>query len=381
MKVVIVGPFYPFRGGIAHFGGCLSNELRQQGHQTTLINFLNQYPQLIFPGSSQYEKDSYFSGLSSIRTLTPYNPLSYYPTLLKIQDSHPDLVIFNYFIPFLAPAYIYLIKKLRNKGIKSVVIVHNVASHEKWLLGNTLTRQMLKSVDLVFTLSESVFQDAKSLLNCRTANLKKLYHPLYDFFNRGKYTKEEAKAKLNLENKKVMLFFGYIKPYKGLDILLKSFPFIKKKISNLSLLIVGEIYGDKKYYQELIEKSGYKNDIIMNNEYIANDDVEIYFKATDLLVLPYINATQSGVIQIAYSCLCGVVVTPVGGLPEMVIPQKTGIISRSINEIDIANAIYEYFSLNSPQIVNHIKSYKEQYSWERFVKIFISEYKKHFRLD
>lgn len=371
MKIAIVGPVYPFRGGIAHFGGCLYKELVRQRHNVCMINFRSQYPSLIFPGKSQYETNHFFADIPSSRLLTPYNPLTYKKSLSKILDFCPDLVLFNYFIPILTIAYSFLMRQLRAKGFRCSLITHNIISHEKWPLANHLVKRMLYDTDSIITLSEAVSETAEN-----TAPQKEVipaFHPLYDFYNRNRYNQKTAKERLGLAGKQVILFFGYIKPYKGVETLIRCFPQVKAKHPEAVLLIVGEIYGDSEPLMTLIAKSEYKESICLYNEYTSDDKIELYFKAADLLALPYRSATQSGVVQIAYSMGLGVVVTPVGGLPAMVKDGETGIIAQSASEKSFARAIIEFLSLDRDMITNSIASFSRQFSWQRFVEVILKK--------
>lgn len=371
MRFVIVGPVYPFRGGIAHFTGCLSGALEEEGHRTLLVNFRNQYPTFFFPGKSQFEKNSFFDKIVSSRILTPYNPFTFRKTLKEILSFQPDLVMFSFFLPIFAPAYSYLIRRLEAKGLKTMVLAHNIEFHEKWLFGKRLTASLLKSTSFVMTLSQEVASRAVEHLKGFPVRIIKGFHPIYGFHNRNRYSPKEAREVLGLEEKRVILFFGYIKQYKGVDLLIKSFPLLRKKIGNAVLLIVGEIYGNKQYYLELIKNTGFEREIILKDEYVSDDDVELYFKSADVLVLPYRQATQSGVIQTAQVMNLGAVVTPVGGLPEMIIPDKTGVIASSVSETAIAEALEKYFSLNRSDVKKSIEQICSDFSWQNFVRLMV----------
>ena len=371
MRIVIIGPVYPFRGGIAYFTGCLYRELVSQSHQTLLINFKNQYPPLIFPGKSQTERDSSFTDIPSVRILTPYNPFTFKKTLQKIWSFKPNLVCFSFFLPFFIPAYKYLIKRLKKRKIRTMILAHNIEFHEHWAFGKLFAGKLLKASDLILTLSETVYQEALNLVGKSATRVIKGFHPLYEFHNHHLYTKEKAKETLGLQEKRIILFFGYIKPYKGVDLLIKSFPLLKKKIPEAALLIVGEIYGNRKFYKELIEQTGEGKDIMLIDEYIGSTDVELYFKAADVLVLPYRQATQSGVLQTAYVMDLGVVVSPVGSLPDMILPKKTGVVAKSLSEEDLANAIEHFFTLDTSTIKQNIHEYRTNYSWEKLVPLMV----------
>ncbi len=379
MKLAIIGPVHPFRGGIAYFSGCLYKELTKQGHQVLMINFSHQYPALLFPGKKQTEDNSCFRDVPSIRSLTPYNPFTYRKTCREILDFEPNLVIFCYFLPFFMPAYYSIQKKLNKKGYKTMILAHNIDFHEKWLMSRLLTKKLLNNTDHIMTLSKQVFSDAQDLVTNkgkradRSVNIIKGFHPLYDFHNQNRFDRKKAKELLGLQNKRVIFFFGYIKPYKGVDLLIKSFPLVKKKLPDTVLLIVGEVYGKSEIYEQLITQTGYASDVIFRDEYISSGDVELYYKGADVLVLPYRQATQSGVIQTAYVMDLGVVVTPVGGLPEMIIDGKTGIVANSACEDDIALAIEKFFALNNDKLKKNIAEQKTKYSWQNFVQLLLSE--------
>jgi glycosyltransferase involved in cell wall biosynthesis len=379
MKFAIVGPAYPFRGGIAYFAGSLAKELEKQGHQVILINFRKQYPALLFPGKTQTEKDSFFSDLISERVLTPYNPFTYKKTLEKITAFSPDLIIFSFFLPYFIPAYHYLLHCLKKQNYQTMVLAHNIEFHEKWLFSKLLTKKLLKLTDYVVTLSGSVYEDAQRLIGRNLSNnrnrtkILKGFHPLYDFHNREQYSKEQAKRILGFPDKKIILFFGYIKPYKGIDLLIRSFPFIKEEYPGTVLIILGEVYGTKEKYYSLIEETGFREDILLEDKYIPSAEVELYFKGADVLVLPYRQATQSGVVQTAYVMDLGVVVTPVGGLPEMVVKEKTGVVADSVSEKGIASAIIHYFELDQELIRQNISELQKEYSWNSFVDFLLSD--------
>ncbi len=366
MRFVIVGPAYPFRGGISHFAGSLHREFIAQGNESKLVTFQKQYPRLFFPGKNQFETDSTFSDCAGERVLIPYDPFTYHKTLQRIVSSQPDIVIFSYFIPYFAISYLYLIKRLNKLKIKTVLLAHNIDFHEKWFMGDKLSRKLLHLSSKVLTLSENVYQDAVKMIG-QSEKLIKGFHPVYDFF------KPEVNDTVRKSNCKVILFFGYIKPYKGLDILIKSFSLIKKDIPEATLLIVGEIYGDKKYYYDLIDNSPHKIDIKLVNKYIDSNEVTRYFMQSDVVALPYRQATQSGVIQTAYSMGKGVVVTPIGGLPEMVTQDVTGVIASSISEKDFAEAVIRFFKIDEKTVANSVKSYVAGNSWQQLYKVLTGE--------
>ena len=369
MKIAIVGPFYPFRGGIAQFTSQMAEEL-SKSHELFCVNFIKQYPTLIFPGKTQYDKSSDYIEIPNQRLLTPYNPFTYTKTAKSIIDFKPDMVIFNYWIPFTAIAYNYVAKQIRKKiEARIITITHNLESHEKWLMAEKITKHAMQFSDGIVTLSKVVQKDAERFFPQK--HLFPAFHPTYSFYKKGKVTRESAKKALGFTDEKVVLFFGYIKKYKGLDLLLKSFPKLLEKIPNTRLLIVGEVYGEAKQYYDLIDELKIKDRVTFVREFVPNEEVEKYFLAADVLALPYKQATQSGVAQIAFSFGKGVVVTPVGGLPEIVQEGKTGIVSASMSPSDLAVALSKYFEMDIAEIKKYTLEESNKLSWKSFCEVIL----------
>ena len=368
MKIAFLGPAYPIRGGIAQFIAILADKLLEKENQVKIFSFKKQYPKFLFPGKNQLDKSEKTFSVEIQPVLTPYNPITWIPTFLKIKNWKPDILILKYWIPFFAPAFGFVIflLKLFSK-IRIIYLIDNIEFHEKWILGNFLTKFALSKADKLITLSESVYKDAMKLFPNKEVVLG--FHPPYSCYNLQKYDKQKAKRELKLEKKKVILFFGYIKPYKGLDILLDAFPLILKTIPDSHLLIVGEIYGSAEKYDELIKKNNIQKNMTFISDFVPNEEIELYFKAADVLALPYKQATQSGVAQIGYDFGLGAVATPVGGLSEMVIHQKTGIIAGSTSSKDFAKAITDFFVLDKEKLKENIFEENKKYSWDSFVEL------------
>jgi len=230
MKIAFLGPAYPFRGGIAKFGQMLAEEFCKS-HTVKFFNFQKQYPKIIFPGKEQVEHSEHKANFEIESQLIPYFPTTWNTTIKSIKNWQPDVLIINYWLPFFAPAFGYIAKKLRKK-MKIYFIPHNIDFHEKWLFANQFTKYALKNADKIITLSKAVFDDANKLFPGK--KIISAFHPIYNCFNFGKYTPQTAKKKINLTDKKVILFFGYIKPYKGVHILLEAFAKIIKTIDDFS---------------------------------------------------------------------------------------------------------------------------------------------------
>ncbi len=361
------------RGGIAHFNTILFNYLARENN-IKIYSFKRQYPNFLFPGKTQFEtgipavKIPDDKNVVSIDSVNPFNWIKYG---LKIRKEKPDLLIFKYWIPFFAPCYftLCLIAKLFRKT-KVLFICDNVIPHEKRFGDKLLTKLAFSVVDYFVVLSKTVEQDLKKF------NKKKPYvltpHPIYNHFGE-KVSKEVAKEfilkKYNYDfrNKKLLLFFGYIRRYKGLFYLLEAMNNLKEH-SEISLLVAGEFYEDETPYKEKVFNQALENNIKFISEFIPDDVVKYLFSACDCLVLPYTDATQSGIVQIAYYYDKPVIVTNVGGLSEIVINEKTGIIVDPNDSKAISEAILKFYNENlEATFIENIKKEKTKYSWEYFV--------------
>lgn len=368
MRICIVGPYPPFRGGIAKFNYYLAKQLQSKAHQLVIINFKKQYPHFLFPGKKQIADEIINDEkISSVRVLTPYDPFSFKKSLIEIEKVKPDIVIFAYWIPFMAPAYSWLAKRIKKKSVKTAALLHNIQFHEKWPAGNLLSRLFLKQIDLTITLSDTVKREVSGMVSSK--QMINAFHPLYKSFDNRRYDAHSAMKELGLEKKIVLLFFGFIKPYKGLDILMKAFAKLSREIVNLHLLIVGEVYGSSKSYDEMINHYKLEDKCTFIKKFVPDNEIEKYFKAAKVLILPYIHATQSGVLQIAYSMKVGVVVTPVGSLPDMVDNGKTGIVAADTTVDSLVDAIKKYLRIDNGIVKKNIEKKNAQYSWETFVEI------------
>jgi glycosyltransferase involved in cell wall biosynthesis len=365
MKIGFLGPAYPLRGGIAQFIAILAELLEKQGHEVTIYSFVKQYPRLLFPGQEQIDKSAKVINLRIKTVLTPYNPLTFPRTVRTILKDKPDLLIFKYWIPFFAPAFGYILARLKKRGIKTLCIFDNIEFHEKWLFADKLTNYVLKSTTECITMSESVY---KSLTNKFSRfpvdKIHKHKHPNYDF-----YREKELKPKEKLLHR--LLFFGYIKPYKGLDILLKAMPGIIKENPDLKLTIAGEVYGDPGIYTGIIEDLKLSDYIDFQNRFIANEEVEEFFLTADVCVLPYRSATQSGITQLAFSFCTPVIATNVGGLSEIIKDNYNGYLIEAESPQAIVDAVTRYYSEEKYRQFSaniHHQQHNDEFSWEPFIQ-------------
>ena len=368
MKIGFLGPAYPLRGGIAQFNMLLALELKKK-HEVKIFSFSKQYPKILFPGKDQIDHSETIPDLEIEPVVIPYNPLTWFSAVKKIKQWQPEILILKYWIPFFAPVFGWIIRRLIKHNIRVIYVIDNIVFHEKWLFAEKLTRYALGKADVLIAMSDSVLDDTRKLLP--NANIVKGLHPIYNCYDMGNYSKGSAREKLQVEKKKVILFFGYIKPYKGLDLLIRSFPMILEKLPDAHLMIVGEVYGDDAVYFDLIKEQGLTNNVTFLNRFATNEEVELYYKAANVLALPYISATQSGVVQIAFDMELGAVATPVGSLAELVLDNKTGIMATDVSEQAFADAVIRFFELNQEELIRNIKEESKKYSWEALAKLIL----------
>ncbi len=365
MKIAFLGPAYPLRGGIAQFMAILAEKLSSENHEIKIFNFIKQYPRLLFPGKEQIDNSQRIIPLNIEAVLTPYDPLTWTSAAKAILKWNPDLLILKYWIPFFAPSFGYIIRYLKKRSnIKVLYIIDNIEFHEKWLFAEKLTRYALGKSDYLITLSDTVYQSVfKVLPQFPKENVIPLHHPNYDFYQQTEIDVPALKRKFGIKDKAI-LFFGYIKHYKGLDILLETMPLILKQLPELQLLVAGEVYGDEKVYTEIITRHNLEKNVIMETKYISNEEVGDYFYATDVVVLPYRSATQSGITQLAFSFDKPVIATAVGGLCEIIHPDLNGYLVPAEDKEKLAEAVIKFYRENKETaFTEYIQKDKLKYSW------------------
>ena len=363
-KIIIIGPAFPYRGGIANFNNALAKTYYKRGDDVIVISFSLQYPSFLFPGTTQYEKGNPPEGLKIKRLINSINPFNWIRVAKKINKENPDLVIIRYWLPFMAPC-LGTIANLLNKKIKILAITDNIIPHEKRIGDYFLTKYFIRSCDAFLTLSSSVLDELNQFT---TSSFKKFIpHPIYDIFGRS-INKEKALISLGLNPKdKHLLFFGFVRKYKGLDLLLNAMADDRILSMGIKLIIAGEFYDDEIDYTNLIKKLGIEKNIILKSDFIPADKVKNYFCAADMITQTYRTATQSGVTQIAYSFERPMLVTNVGGLAEIVPHNKVGYVT-SKKPKDIADAIVEFYKNNKEKIfVLNTKKEKKRFSWDSFL--------------
>ena len=380
-SIIIIGPAHPLRGGLASYDERLAKEFTQQGHKVSIYTFSLQYPGFLFPGTTQFSTEAAPAGLTihvRINSVNPFNWLSVGRELKKLQ---PDLIVVRYWLPFMGPCLGSILRIVQqNKHTKIVCIADNIIPHEKRFGDKPFTNYFVKPIDAFITMSEKVLGDLPQFAPGKPA--KFVAHPLYDNFGE-KISKEEARNYLGIAlDEKILLFFGFIRKYKGLDILLDAMKILKDDNSKLNslnhfplgheskmckLLIAGEFYENRKPYDEQIESLGIKDNLILKTTFIADSEVKYYLCAADVVVQPYRSATQSGVTPLAYHFEKPIIVTNVGGLPSLVPDDKVGLIAEPTAGT-IAAKIQEYFQKGEAHFIAHLIEEKKKYSWSKMVQ-------------
>jgi glycosyltransferase involved in cell wall biosynthesis len=366
MKICVIGPTYPYRGGISHYTTLLYRHLRKR-HDCSFISFKKQYPKWLFPGKT--DRDVSAEKLKEpgvLYLIDPINPWTWYATSKKIKKIKPDLLIIPWWVAFWAPCFWSVIKLTKfYKKTPILFICHNVIEHETSPWKKALTKIVLKNGNYFIVHSS---QDHKNFTQALPeANVKIHSHPVYDMFNTGSLTKKEAKQWLNIENN-LILFFGFVRPYKGLEYLLESMPIILAEI-DATLVIAGEFWRDENSYYDRIKTLRIERDVRIVNHYIKNEDIKFYFTASDIVALPYLTATGSGVAQMAVGFNKPVLTTDVGCLPEIVRHEKTGYVVKPKDPESIAVNIISFFkNKKEVEFTENIARYRKRFSWDNLVK-------------
>ena len=372
MKIIIVGTSHPYRGGIAAFTDRLAIEFAKEGVDIEVVTFKLQYPSFLFPGKTQYSDAKAPEGFSIERKVNSINPLNWIKVGQEIRKKNPDIVIFTYWMSFFAPCFSKIANVIKRNGhTKCIGLIHNMIPHEKSLLDKRFAPDFVKAMDGFVALSQAVLADVASL---DRQNKPKSYvpHPLYDHFGEI-VDKAEAVKHLNLDpDYRYFLFFGLVRAYKGLDLLIDAFADERLRKYPVKLIVAGEFYDDPKPYLEQIEKYGLSNFIIVNNQYVKDNDVKYYFNASEMVVQPYKSATQSGVTQIAYHFEKPMLVTNVGGLGEIIPNGKVGYAVEP-NAAAIADALIDFCENDRyDMFVEGVREEKKKYQWSGMTEVIIS---------
>lgn len=363
--IVIIGPAHPLRGGLASYNERLAHEFQNKGNKVTIYTFSLQYPGFLFPGTTQFSTEPAPSDLNIRVCINSVNPINWLIVGNEIKKIKPDIIVVRYWLPFMGPCLGSIIRIVKqNKKTRVVCIADNIIPHEKRPGDLPFTKYFLKSVDACITMSEQVLKDLKGVKPIMAA--KFVAHPLYDNFGE-KINKSSARKILNIdENISIVLFFGFIRKYKGLDILFESISILKKSNylkGQIKFLIAGEFYEDRKSYDELIAKIGIEEDLILRTDFIPDSEVKNYLCAADVVIQPYRSATQSGVTPLAYHFEVPMIVTNVGGLPALVPHEKVGLVSEP-DALSISKTIQQFFAENPNRFLPGLVEEKKKYSWD-----------------
>lgn len=370
-KVILLGPAYPFRGGIANYTERLAKTFQEEGHSVRIHTFSLQYPNFLFPGKTQFSEDPAPADLAITRSFSSVNPLSWLSSAKKIKAEEADLILVQYWLPFMGPC-LGTIARNAKKGTatKVISIAHNIIPHEKRPGDFSLTKYFAGSCDGFLAMSRAVLKDIEQF----TDNPHKIFypHPIYDNYGE-KMAKSDARKQLGIaEEEAIVLFFGLVRKYKGLDILLEAMADVRLRKRKVKLLIAGEYYDDPSTYNELIDRLGLSDSIIQKAEFIPNEEVKYYFCAADIVAQPYRHATQSGISQIAYNFERPMLVTNVGGLAEIVPDGKVGyVVDKSPKAI--ADALVDFYENDKEsEFANNLVIEKQRFSWEAMVEAILT---------
>lgn len=364
-KVALIGPVFPYKGGISHYTGLLYRALAKK-HETIMVSYKMQYPRFLFKKEQCDYSNDQFKIEGTNFWINTANPFSCIISARKMLKEQVELVIFQWWHPYFAPCY-WILERILKKHTKILFVCHNVFPHERFPFDHRLAKMALIHANYYIVQSK---QDEQDLLSIKqSAIFKRTVHPTYNIFKINNISKEQARQMLHIPpDKKILLFFGFVREYKGLQHLLQAMPLARKYLTDLCLLVVGDFDENKDKYLDLLHNLRIEDIVSVYDGYIPDQEVEKFFAASDLVVLPYESATQSGIVQISYGFEKPVIVTDVGGLPEVVNDGKTGYIVQPKNPQQIADKIIEFYeqqeNINFSQ---NIQKEAYRYSWERLV--------------
>lgn len=367
MNIVLVGPAWPYRGGIAETTNALYKTFLERGHNAHIVGFEKQFPKLLFPGQTQLDH-SKVEDIPSERMLVAWNPLTWPRTARAIRKHNPDLLIFKWWIPFFGPAF-WGVQKLLGGSYKqkTAFVCHNVLPHEKRFGDMLFTKMALGSGSFIMTLSSAEADTARAIFpEWPKETIRATPLPVYECYDEFTEGAQAARAKLGIDAKKLLLFIGLIREYKGVDVLLHAMPAIIARDPEIKLVIAGEFYDGQEKYEKLIDELRLREHVIVRPKFVPAEEIGLYLAAADLNVLPYRHATQSGILVTAYAHGCPVLVTRVGGLAEVVDDGKSGFVVEGENPQAIADAVMNYYSSGGRAAYEpHVRRKSEEFSWHR----------------
>ena len=362
MRIALVGPLAPWRGGLSQYLGLLGESLARRA-EVRAVTFTRQYPGFLFPGRTQRDPGARAPGFPTEAMLDSIHPLSWRKVAKHLESFAPGAIVLKWWMPFFAPSFASSVGPLRPRGTRVVLVCDNLVPHERRPFDATLTRWMLRNSDGYLVMSDSVERDLDRLKP--RAPRRRVAHPLYAQFDAGRWTRASARAHLALSpDEEVALFFGYVRHYKGLDILLSAWPRVRERRA-ATLIVAGEFYEDRAPYRALARVAGGEPHVRMIDRYLPDDEVEAVFRAADVAVLPYRSATQSGVTHVAYALGVPVITTDVGGLAETVTAGETGLVVPPEDPGALAEAVVRFFEQGLGERMRRgVESLRRAHSWE-----------------
>lgn len=366
MKVAVVGPAYPYRGGIAHYTALLVAHL-SRAHDARLYSFRQQYPAWLFPGRSQIDPSpAPLVDIDARRWLIPWWPISWRRVVSDWIAWQPDRIVMQWWIPFMAPLTAWLAHQARRQKIPVTLICHNVLPHERSRVDMALVRMALRQADRLIVHTTAERERASALLP--KAAIEVVPHPTYADFHSARWSRDAARAALNVDGR-VLLFFGLVRPYKGLIDLVDALPKVLQEI-DVKLLVVGEIWGDSDHYRSRVNELNLQARVQFVERYVSNDEAAMYFAAADLVVLPYREATGSGVLQLAFGLGVPVVATRAGGMDEVVDDGVTGYLTEPQDVEGLSAAIVRFFREDrSAEFRAAIERNRSRFEWQNLINV------------
>lgn len=370
MKITLIGPTYPFRGGIAHYTSLLTQHLRER-HQVRLISYIKQYPKWLYPGNTAMDPSPESTALrvECDRVLAPLNPLTWLRAYRMIRRDNPDLLLLQWWTPFWSPMLFFLTRMIRRRtSIRIMFLCHHIISPDGGVLDWYFARRIFWRGHAFIVMSEEDFALLRRALPW--GRIRGVTHPPYDVFSRTPIPRDEARMQLGLgHDEKVLLFFGFVRRYKGLRHLLQAMAELREHMP-ARLLVVGEFWEDARPYYDLVRQLGIEDMVIFHSKYVSNEDMPRYFSACDVVVMPYLEATQSGVAQLAIGFEKPMIATSVGGMPEAIQDGQTGLIVPPADPSALAEAIMRYFRDNLAEpFAENIRTSKEEGSWLPLIQL------------
>ena len=365
MKIIIIGTAHPYRGGLAAFNERLAAQFQKEGHEVEMYTFTLQYPKFLFPGKTQYTDAPAPAGLKITRRINSCNPFNWYAVGRELRRKKPDMVVFAYWMSFMAPCFGKIARVIKkNRHTRCIGLVHNMIPHEPNVLDKVFPGYFVKAMDGFTTLSQSVAHDIEHF-DHKGKPKSWAPHPIYDHYG-ALVDKAEARRQLGLSVEgKYVLFFGFIRDYKGLDLLIDAFGDPRLQDCGAKLLVAGEFYGDPKPYIDRINSLDISDIVVLHNDYIPDSRVNLYFCACDIVAQPYKTATQSGVTQVAFHFEKPMLVTNVGGLPEIVPDGKIGYVVEPDAQ-SIADALLKFYKeKHEEEFTAGVRQEKRKYGWDR----------------